>query len=87
MKLSQLLASLPNFTVSPTPEAVRQVRSTGIGPKSGQTSADLSNIPDIDVVGLTADSRQVKPGVLFVAYSGVNLDGHRFRSESGEGRG
>lgn len=37
-----------------------------------------ANPVELDITGLTADSRQVKPGYLFVAYRGVNLDLHRF---------
>jgi UDP-N-acetylmuramoyl-L-alanyl-D-glutamate--2,6-diaminopimelate ligase len=33
---------------------------------------------DPDITRITADSRQVEPGTLFVAYRGVNLDSHRF---------
>jgi len=33
---------------------------------------------DVEVHGVTADSRRVKPGDLFVAIPGVNVDGHRF---------
>lgn len=31
-----------------------------------------------DISGITADSRRVEPGFLFVAYRGVQTDGHRF---------
>lgn len=34
--------------------------------------------PDVEVTGLAFDSRQVVPGTLFVAYRGVNVDGHGF---------
>ncbi len=34
--------------------------------------------PDMEVAGITADSRAVKPGWLFVAERGVNVDGHTF---------
>ncbi len=30
------------------------------------------------IIGITGDSRRVKPGFLFVAYRGVSVDGHRF---------
>ncbi|MBB4063543.1 UDP-N-acetylmuramoyl-L-alanyl-D-glutamate--2,6-diaminopimelate ligase [Gellertiella hungarica] len=33
---------------------------------------------DIDVTGLSADSRQIKPGMVFVALAGVKADGARF---------
>ncbi len=33
---------------------------------------------DLDIVSLTADSRQCRPGTLFVAVRGVNVDGHNF---------
>lgn len=34
--------------------------------------------PDLAITQITSDSRQVQPGALFVAYRGVNSDGHRF---------
>ncbi|NOZ73640.1 MAG: UDP-N-acetylmuramoyl-L-alanyl-D-glutamate--2,6-diaminopimelate ligase [Chloroflexi bacterium] len=34
--------------------------------------------PDIPIKHITADSRQVQAGTLFVAYRGVRVDGHRF---------
>lgn len=34
--------------------------------------------PDVAVSGIQADSRRVRPGDLFVAIPGVNVDGHRF---------
>ena len=33
---------------------------------------------DLPIAAITADSRQVAPGVLFVAYQGVALDGHDY---------
>ncbi|MDE3091895.1 MAG: UDP-N-acetylmuramoyl-L-alanyl-D-glutamate--2,6-diaminopimelate ligase, partial [Chloroflexota bacterium] len=38
----------------------------------------IQNQRDVDVTLITSDSRQVMPGVLFVAYPGVNVDGARF---------
>ncbi|MBE7557128.1 MAG: UDP-N-acetylmuramoyl-L-alanyl-D-glutamate--2,6-diaminopimelate ligase [Anaerolineales bacterium] len=54
MKLSNLLAALPNYHL---------IRNNGADP---------------DITKITADSRQVERGTLFVAYRGVNLDSHRF---------
>ena len=34
--------------------------------------------PDIPITHIRADSRQIGPGGLFVAYRGVRVDGHRF---------
>jgi UDP-N-acetylmuramoyl-L-alanyl-D-glutamate--2,6-diaminopimelate ligase len=34
--------------------------------------------PDVEITGLTADSRRVEPGFLFVAVRGGTVDGHRF---------
>jgi UDP-N-acetylmuramoyl-L-alanyl-D-glutamate--2,6-diaminopimelate ligase len=34
--------------------------------------------PELEVTGIAFDSRQVCPGTLFVAYRGVNVDGHGF---------
>ena len=33
---------------------------------------------NLEIVRITADSRQVIPGALFVAYRGLDVDGHRF---------
>ncbi|MFZ5824319.1 MAG: UDP-N-acetylmuramoyl-L-alanyl-D-glutamate--2,6-diaminopimelate ligase [Bacillota bacterium] len=35
-------------------------------------------LPDVEVGGLAADSRQVQPGDLFVSIPGARVDGHRF---------
>jgi UDP-N-acetylmuramoyl-L-alanyl-D-glutamate--2,6-diaminopimelate ligase len=45
---------------------------------------ELSNggLPDIEITALTADSRQVTPGMLYVAIRGENVDGHRFLSDA-----
>lgn len=37
---------------------------------------------DPDITLITVDSRQVIPGALFVAYAGVNVDGHRFIAQA-----
>jgi UDP-N-acetylmuramoyl-L-alanyl-D-glutamate--2,6-diaminopimelate ligase len=37
-----------------------------------------TNPVDFELTGLTTDSRQIKPGNLFIAYRGVNLDLHCF---------
>jgi len=34
--------------------------------------------PDVEITGIAFDSRRVQPGTLFVAYRGVNVDGHGF---------
>lgn len=38
----------------------------------------LSSIPEATIRGIASDSRQVKPGDLFVAVAGETADGHRF---------
>ena len=35
-----------------------------------------------EIHGIVADSRQVQPGDLFIAISGINVDGHRFIGEA-----
>ncbi len=37
---------------------------------------------DIEISGIFDDSREVKPGGVFVAYKGVEVDGHRFIEEA-----
>ena len=42
-------------------------------------SADISSaIPEMNIYGITNDSRAVKPGYLFVAQVGGTSDGHQF---------
>ena len=43
---------------------------------------DTTDIPDIDVSGITYDSRQVKPGYLFAALPGTEHDGHDYISQA-----
>jgi UDP-N-acetylmuramoyl-L-alanyl-D-glutamate--2,6-diaminopimelate ligase len=42
----------------------------------------IQNARDVGITHITADSRQVTPGALFVAYPGVNIDGARFIPEA-----
>ncbi|MCZ6767575.1 MAG: UDP-N-acetylmuramoyl-L-alanyl-D-glutamate--2,6-diaminopimelate ligase [bacterium] len=44
------------------------------------------NVPDVQIVGVTSDSRVVEPGFIFVAIRGVTTDGHQF-IESALGKG
>jgi len=39
-------------------------------------------LPDVTITGVVADSRQVKPGNLFVAVAGGSADGHRFITDA-----
>ncbi|MEP3257740.1 MAG: Mur ligase domain-containing protein, partial [Roseibium sp.] len=54
---------------------------------SGLTGADAScpeEFGGLSISGLTADSRQVKPGYLFAALKGVQVDGARFAPKAVE---
>lgn len=39
---------------------------------------DVRGNPEVEITGLACDSRQVKPGDLFVAVKGLTVDGHNF---------
>lgn len=39
---------------------------------------------NIEITGITADSRQVKPGYLFICLTGFTVDGHTFASQAVE---
>jgi UDP-N-acetylmuramoyl-L-alanyl-D-glutamate--2,6-diaminopimelate ligase len=39
-------------------------------------------LPNLEITGLTADSRQVQPGFLFAALNGTATDGRRFANEA-----
>lgn len=41
-------------------------------------NARLTGSPDVEISGIAFDSRQVKPGTLFVAMRGEKADGHHF---------
>lgn len=49
-----------------------------------QNTVDLGGLPDYEITALTADSRQVQPGALFVAVEGSNFDGHQFLDDAAE---
>ncbi|MCJ7595000.1 MAG: UDP-N-acetylmuramoyl-L-alanyl-D-glutamate--2,6-diaminopimelate ligase [Desulfobacterales bacterium] len=50
----------------------------------GMTDYDLIGNPDREIEGLAYDSRQIKPGYLFVAIRGNRLDGHHFLEKAVE---
>ncbi len=43
---------------------------------------DISDLPDLEIKALTADSRQVLPGAMFVAVQGLVSDGYDFLPEA-----
>jgi len=45
---------------------------------------ELDGVPDVDVVGVTDDSREVAPGDLFLAVAGARSDGHDFAAAAAE---
>lgn len=46
------------------------------------SGVDLAQIPDCAVTAVTSDSRQVRPGCLFVALRGVKQDGHAYVAQA-----
>src|SRR5260370_5254962 len=44
----------------------------------GVPGAVLEGTGNVEVAGIAYDSRQVKPGALFVAVKGINTDGHSY---------
>lgn len=46
------------------------------------TMLDVSGSPNVDILGVAYDSRQVKPGWLFVAVSGHRVDGANYITEA-----
>ncbi|MCR5662597.1 MAG: UDP-N-acetylmuramoyl-L-alanyl-D-glutamate--2,6-diaminopimelate ligase [bacterium] len=45
-------------------------------------NAPICGDPEVSVSGISCDSRQVKPGDIFVCVTGFNIDGHRFAAEA-----
>lgn len=50
---------------------------TAVGPKSS-----LREVPNVDVTGVTEDSRKVKPGFVFVARQGTKTDGAKYLADA-----
>lgn len=46
------------------------------------TAGTLGAIPELEITGLTSDSRAVRPGYLFAALPGVNDDGTRYIADA-----
>ena len=42
------------------------------------TEVNPDNVPDVDIEGITSDSRKVGKGFLFAALKGVTFDGQKF---------
>ncbi len=80
MKLSQLLSALPAYTLLAQPQFSPPVDLQNTG--TNLFSDNLTALSQIDITKITADSRQVEPGSLFVAYRGVDIDGHSFISQA-----
>jgi UDP-N-acetylmuramoyl-L-alanyl-D-glutamate--2,6-diaminopimelate ligase len=67
MKLSELYSSL----------------SAVLSESSGQVTAEMqSGLGALEVTGVTSDTREVKPGSIFVAIRGSKVDGHDWISEA-----
>ena len=49
-----------------------------------ETGMNQQPLKDLDITGLTADSRDVRPGFLFAALPGTDLDGRRYIGEAVE---
>jgi UDP-N-acetylmuramoyl-L-alanyl-D-glutamate--2,6-diaminopimelate ligase len=49
---------------------------------SPMASPGAAPLKNLEIAGLTADSREVRPGFLFVALKGVQTDGRRFAAEA-----
>jgi UDP-N-acetylmuramoyl-L-alanyl-D-glutamate--2,6-diaminopimelate ligase len=43
---------------------------------------DIRDFTEADVIGITADSREVKEGFMFVAQKGTNLNGHEYLDDA-----
>ena len=44
----------------------------------------FSGQPDVEITGLTLDSRTVKPGYMFFCIKGYEQDGHRYAGSAAE---
>jgi UDP-N-acetylmuramyl-tripeptide synthetase len=65
------------LTAEPAPEARRLAELL-----TGLVCRRRGEADRIMITGVTADSRQAGPGMLFVAVSGMQVDGHRFVKEA-----
>lgn len=58
------------------PQPLRRLLTSLDGGRPGGSSPD--GALDVEITGITADARRVRPGNLFVAIPGTRLDGHAF---------
>jgi UDP-N-acetylmuramyl-tripeptide synthetase len=49
---------------------------------NGVPGATLEGNGDVDITGIAYDSRRVKPGDVFVAVEGLNVDGHAYAADA-----
>ena len=59
-----------------TPRSLKSLLGRATGIRWNGTTAD--DLPDVEIRGITANSRDVQPGDLFVAIAGSRMDGHAF---------
>jgi len=69
LKLTALLSALPEFKSEK---------------KSSSVSLHLESHSSVEVQGITADARQVRPGFVFVAIPGTQTDGHQYLPQACE---
>ena len=51
-------------------------------PGQGLEIVSVGGSADVEIHGVTGDSRRVLPGSLFVAWRGLTSDGHRYISDA-----
>ncbi|MBE3583958.1 MAG: hypothetical protein IMX01_07595 [Limnochordaceae bacterium] len=73
MRLADVLAG-----VEARPTDVRSGQPQGTGLPAAQGGPTVQDVADLEIRAVTADSRQVQPGTLFVAVRGTHLDGNQF---------
>ncbi len=56
--------------------------ANGLAQHLAQEAAEKSTVRDVEILGLTSDSREVRPGYLFAALKGGRADGRDFIGEA-----
>ena len=83
-RLADLLAAAEPNAPAPLSTLVERLAAEGrvLGTRRDGRAIGAAGLADVEVRGVTQDSRAVRPGSLFAAIAGLHVDGHDFVAEA-----